>query len=77
MKSIEPGIYKHYKGNTYRVLGTAFHTETKEECVLYQPMYECEYPYFVRPLAMFAESVSINGASVERFTYIGPYEKSS
>lgn len=58
--SLRPGIYHHFKDATkeYRVIGTAFHTETEELMVVYQPLYETDYELFVRPLAMFMESVT-------------------
>jgi len=77
MVSIKTGIYRHYKGNEYHVLGIAMHSETREVCVLYKPLYECEFEYFVRPFAMFSESVSIDGVLVQRFSFIGPYEEST
>ncbi|WP_329742784.1 DUF1653 domain-containing protein [Dyella sp. A6] len=61
-----PGIYRHYKGQRYRVLGTARHSETLEELVVYQALYG-EFGLWVRPAAMFAETVEKNGAVVPRF----------
>lgn len=53
------GIYHHFKdpAKEYEVLGTAFHTETKELLVIYRPLYETEYELFARPVAMFLEEV--------------------
>lgn len=55
----EPGTYHHFKDpeKRYEVLGTAFHTETEEDLVLYKPLYETDKEYFVRPVAMFLEHV--------------------
>ena len=50
------GLYRHYKGNEYRVIGTARHSETEELLVVYQPLYG-DRGLWVRPLAMFMESV--------------------
>lgn len=57
---IRLGIYHHFKDVTkeYRVLGTAFHTETEELVVVYQPLYKTDYELFVRPLTMFLEEVN-------------------
>jgi hypothetical protein len=60
------GIYRHYKGQRYRVLGTARHSETLEELVVYQALYG-EYGLWVRPAAMFAETVELNGEPIPRF----------
>jgi len=63
---IKPGIYKHYKGALYKVIGTAQHSETEEWVVYYQELYG-EYGYWVRPLDMFKQSVMIDGKSGLRF----------
>jgi hypothetical protein len=60
------GIYRHHKGQRYRVLGTARHSETLEELVVYQALYG-EYGLWVRPAAMFAETVELDGEPVARF----------
>jgi hypothetical protein len=61
-----PGIYRHYKGQRYRVLGTARHSETEEELVVYQALYG-ERGLWVRPAAMFAETVELDGEPIPRF----------
>jgi hypothetical protein len=65
------GIYRHYKGQRYRVLGTARHSETLEELVVYRALYG-EHGLWVRPAAMFAESVRVAGVSVPRFALETP-----
>lgn len=60
METIRLGIYHHFKDpeKRYRVLGTAFHTETEETMVVYEPLYpDAHAPLFVRPLSMFLEEV--------------------
>lgn len=71
MKSlITPGRYRHYKGRDYQIIGSARHTETEEDLVLYFPLYgsETERRYWVRPLGMFNESVIVDGKSMPRFS---------
>ena len=62
------GIYKHYKGNKYKVLGIAKHSETLEEMVVYQALYG-EMGIWVRPLYMWSEEVNVDGKTVLRFMY--------
>ena len=47
------GIYRHFKGNKYKVLHIAVHSETKESYVVYQALYD-DYGIYVRPYEMFA-----------------------
>jgi len=67
--SLEPGRYRHYKGNDYDVIGVARHSETDEELVVYRPLYG-DMGLWVRPLAMFAETVEVNGVAIPRFSHI-------
>ncbi|MEO6568685.1 MAG: DUF1653 domain-containing protein [Opitutaceae bacterium] len=66
---MQPGRYRHYKGNEYRVLGLARHTETEEALVVYQALYG-ERGLWVRPATMFLETVLVNGSRVPRFAVI-------
>ena len=69
--SIETGIYRHFKGNNYQVLGIVRHSETDERLVLYRPLYgEATDELWVRPLQMFLESVQVEGREIPRFTLI-------
>src|SRR5438093_895327 len=68
--SIQPGCYRHYKGNEYTVIGTARHSETLEEMVLYRQEYG-EHGLWVRPQQMFSETVKIDGQEVPRFQPLG------
>ena len=66
---IAPGKYRHYKGNDYEVIGMATHSETHEQMVVYRPLYG-EGNLWVRPAAMFAETVVVDGKRVPRFSPI-------
>lgn len=70
MPNIPPGRYRHYKGNEYTVLGVARHSETLEELVVYRQEYG-DGGLWVRPAAMFAETVIVEGKAVPRFKPIG------
>ena len=70
MQDILPGRYRHFKGNEYRVLLIARHSETEEEMVVYQALYG-EYGYWVRPASMWTEIVERDGQRFPRFEYIG------
>lgn len=65
-----PGLYRHYKGDEYRVIGTARHSETDELLVVYRCLYDND-SLWVRPLAMFMQTVAVNGQQVPRFLWIG------
>ncbi|MFV3412537.1 DUF1653 domain-containing protein [Pseudomonas nitroreducens] len=66
---LQPGLYRHYKGQQYRVLGVARHSETEEEVVIYQALYG-EFGLWVRPLSMFTEAVEVNGERLPRFALV-------
>ena len=67
-----PGRYRHYKGKDYQVVGLARHSETEEILVVYKLLYG-DFSLWVRPAAMFVETVTLSdGAVVPRFAYIGP-----
>jgi hypothetical protein len=65
---LQPGIYRHYKGKLYEVIGVAQHSETLERLVVYRTLYG-NFDLWVRPLAMFTERVYHEGKNVERFRY--------
>lgn len=72
---IKPGIYLHFKGKKYEVIGMARHSETLEEVVVYKALYKDKKfgknALWVRPKKMFLERVTIGGKKVPRFKYLG------
>ncbi len=69
MVQVKPGKYRHFKGNEYRVLYIAKHSETLEEMVVYQALYG-EMGIWVRPAAMWNEIIERDGLTFRRFEYI-------
>ena len=67
--SIQVGIYQHYKGPHYRVIGVAQHSESEEQLVVYQALYG-DFGLWVRPLSMFVEQVQVQGQLQPRFTLL-------
>lgn len=68
---IRAGTYQHYKGNLYKVIGIAHHSETHDLMVVYRSQSD-EYNLWVRPFEMFKEMVEVEGKKVPRFKYLHP-----
>jgi hypothetical protein len=66
----KPGFYRHYKGGEYEVIGTVRHSEDLQPMTLYRALYG-EHGLWVRPAAMFNETVVIDGVLQPRFTFLG------
>lgn len=66
---IKPGIYRHYKGKDYLMMGLAHHSETREPLVVYRCLYD-DYSLWVRPEAMFTGTVIIDGKEIPRFAFM-------
>ena len=65
------GLYEHYKGKRYIVHGVVKHSETLEDLVYYECLYENKLgKMWVRPKEMFLESIIIDGKSKPRFCFI-------
>jgi hypothetical protein len=71
LPSTPTGPYTHYKGGRYEVLGCVRHSETLEPLVLYRALYG-EHGLWVRPHAMFFETVVVDGAARPRFMAVAP-----
>lgn len=67
--ALQLGIYRHYKGNEYRVIGVATHSETDEQLVIYEGLYDGG-GLWARPLEMFLETVVVEGVEQPRFTFL-------
>ncbi len=66
---MKTGLYQHYNGNYYHVMGVCRHSETLEEMIIYRALYE-DYGLWVRPKGMFLETITIGGKSRPRFEFI-------
>lgn len=75
MNTIPRGIYQHYKGQQYEVLGCAHHSETEELLVVYRALYG-DYGLWVRPFTMFSGSVVVDGEPLPRFCLLHAHEHS-
>ena len=73
LQPTELGVYRHYKGNLYEVVGTARHSETLEAMTVYKPLYgnpQEQLQLWVRPQKMFLEEVLVNGKMEPRFSKV-------
>jgi hypothetical protein len=69
MANLPSGVYRHFKGKDYLVIGVAIHSESGEELVVYRPLYG-DFQLTVRPKAMFVEPVERDGYSGPRFNLL-------
>lgn len=75
MNPIPLGLYRHYKGNQYEVIGFARHSETLEDMVVYKALYG-EGGTWVRPLSMWENLIEVDGETVKRFEYVSENDAS-
>lgn len=68
---ISPGLYRHYKGGEYFVYRIASHSETREPLAVYRCLYD-DFSWWVRPLAMFTETVTVDNKPLPRFAFVAP-----
>lgn len=64
------GYYQHYKGQYYWLQAIATHSEEQQPYAVYQALYG-EFGWWVRPLVMFTEHVTIAGHQQPRFRFVG------
>ncbi len=67
---LKKGIYRHFKGNRYELIDIARNSENQEEYVVYRALYG-ERGLWIRPLAMFDETIERDGKRVKRFAWLG------
>lgn len=74
LPDVPVGRYRHYKGHLYELIGAVRHSETLEVMALYRPLYG-DGALWVRPYAMFFETVLIDGVEQPRFARLGPLDR--
>lgn len=67
---VEAGVYEHYKGKRYEVIGVGLDSETTKPVVVYIPLYESTVPFWVRSYEMFLEFIEVDGKKVQRFAKV-------
>jgi len=67
--SVKLGKYRHFKGNFYQLIAIANHSETQKPMAVYRALYG-EHGLWVRPLAMFLETIRRDGKDIQRFQYV-------
>lgn len=74
MSTLPLGIYEHYSGKRYEIIGLARHSETLEELVVYRALYDSEqfgnHALWVRPIQMFLETVVMDEKEIPRFRFV-------
>ena len=63
------GLYQHYKGYYYQVMGVARHEETHKALVIYQALYG-DFALWARDIDIFKSSINFEGNEVPRFRFI-------
>ena len=73
---LKKGIYRHFKGNLYELVGVARHSETLCEMVVYRALYG-ERELWVRDARMWSEYVECDGVRVRRFEFVSESDEAS
>ena len=68
-EAIRLGKYRHFKGQLYQLIDIAHHSESQEPMAVYRALYG-ERGLWVRPLAMFVETIQRDGKQMQRFEFI-------
>lgn len=76
LPEVPVGRYRHYKGNKYELIGAVRHSETLETLALYRPLYG-DGALWVRPYAMFFDTVVVDGVEQPRFARVEPADQPS
>ncbi len=71
--NIPKGIYKHFKGHIYKVIGIAKHSESLEDQVVYVSISD-DNDIWVRPATMFLDMIERDGKRFQRFEFLGESE---
>ena len=71
MTKFKLGIYQHFKGKKYQVIGVAKHSQTLEEFVIYNALYDNKLSkLWIRPKNMFCQKIEKDGKTIDRFKYL-------
>lgn len=73
MEHVKRGLYQHYKGGRYNVIGVATHEATGEQLVIYESV-DSAAQLWARSASVFAEQVDVDGVSRPRFALLSPKE---
>jgi hypothetical protein len=71
---VKLGVYEHYKGGHYRVVGIASLEDTEDPVVIYEALYDNNVSkLWARSVESFEESVVVDNAERPRFKFIAEH----